>query len=333
MNDTAGPTFSDCERNEIKALDEALLRRFLDPLCYGENGKPPIRCGLHPASCDGRRAQSEIPCRHHAHGDGNAAAVAFVKRQMSQILGDANVVATTAEGRHENVIGELRGTGDDGALVIVGAHIDSVSHSHHAPAPGADDDASGVAAVLAIAQIHQRLAKKCPPKRTLRYAIFNLEEAYLVGSMAYADQLRASQAKVAAMLQMDMIGWCDSGDTPKFEIHANDEGSAGARLAAFVARCSPTFAFAKAQYAAQVHAHETRGYLGPVSDHLAFIAHGWPACLVCEDLFPCERSKKHRHGNPNYHTSRDTAVCFGYAAALARTVAAASWRIAQGDEL
>ena len=59
------------------------------------------------------------------------------------------------------------------------------------PAPGADDDASGVAAVLALAEGFAALAATSPPARTLRFVLFNAEEEGLVGSRAYARLQRA----------------------------------------------------------------------------------------------------------------------------------------------
>ena len=94
-----------------------------------------------------------------------------------------------------------------GALVVVGAHYDTVPGS-----PGADDNATGVAAVLEIA----RAVAQARPDRTVRCAFFVNEEPPWfqtpdMGSLHYARGLRARGAEVAAMLALESIGYYDDG--------------------------------------------------------------------------------------------------------------------------
>lgn len=97
------------------------------------------------------------------------------------------------------VIGGLKGS----EQVVVGAHYDT-----HSGCPGADDNASGVAAVLALAR---RLSKH-RPSRTLRFVFFvNEEQPYFqteqMGSLVYAKRLVAEGATIAAMLSIESIGY------------------------------------------------------------------------------------------------------------------------------
>src|SRR5947199_5019156 len=94
------------------------------------------------------------------------------------------------------------------ALVLVTAHVDSTA-ANSPPydetadkAPGADDDASGIAAVLTVAEVIAGLTGSTPPRRTIRFVLFNAEEEGLVGSRAYARLQRARQASVACVFQM-----------------------------------------------------------------------------------------------------------------------------------
>lgn len=86
--------------------------------------------------------------------------------------------------------------------VVVGAHYDSVIGT-----PGANDNASGVAAVIELA----RVMKSSKPDRTIRFVFFvNEEPPYFqtpkMGSFVYARQLRQQNVRVASMLAVETIG-------------------------------------------------------------------------------------------------------------------------------
>ena len=100
-----------------------------------------------------------------------------------------------------NVIAELRGTSDE--IVILGAHYDTVDES-----PGADDNASGVAALLALA----RTFAHTTPRRTIRFVAFaNEEPPYFMtewmGSYQYAQRCHQRGEKVVAMLSLESLGY------------------------------------------------------------------------------------------------------------------------------
>ena len=102
----------------------------------------------------------------------------------------------------DNVFADIAGTGD--AMIWITAHLDSTAGGEGGyrpgrdPAPGADDDASGAAAVIAIAEALRALAKTTRPKRTIRFALFNAEEHGLVGSgISHAPRRRPVCASTA----------------------------------------------------------------------------------------------------------------------------------------
>ncbi|MET4896398.1 M20/M25/M40 family metallo-hydrolase [Sphingomonadaceae bacterium jetA1] len=104
----------------------------------------------------------------------------------------------------EDVLGIQRGR-DPNRVVIVGAHIDSrVTDVMDATsdAPGANDDASGVALVLEAARHLSRQQFDA----TIVYAIFSGEEQGLWGATLLADTARARQWRVSAMLNNDIVG-------------------------------------------------------------------------------------------------------------------------------
>jgi hypothetical protein len=108
-----------------------------------------------------------------------------------------------------NVWGELPGKDPNLPLIIVGAHYDSTGKSTpdwdaaSDPAPGADDDASGVAAMLEAA----RLLSQSDYLHTIRFAAFSAEEVGLVGSQNMADALQDEGREVAMMLSLDPVGF------------------------------------------------------------------------------------------------------------------------------
>jgi Zn-dependent M28 family amino/carboxypeptidase len=102
-----------------------------------------------------------------------------------------------------NIEAEIRGAGRPGEVVIVGAHYDSAPES-----PGADDNASGVAAMLALA----RSFAGTRPARTLRFVGFTNEEPpYFwrdeMGSLVYAKKCRRQGDRVVAMLSIESVGF------------------------------------------------------------------------------------------------------------------------------
>ncbi|HKE01151.1 MAG TPA: M28 family peptidase [Planctomycetota bacterium] len=89
-------------------------------------------------------------------------------------------------------------------VVIVSAHVDHLGKENGAIHPGADDDASGVAALLEIARVLG--ANKALVKRSVLFAAFDLEERGLVGSQRFVEQPPVPLADVALFVNMDMIG-------------------------------------------------------------------------------------------------------------------------------
>jgi hypothetical protein len=105
----------------------------------------------------------------------------------------------------EDVLGIQRGTGDPNHIVIVAGHIDSrVSDpmDFARDAPGANDDASGVALVMEAA----RLLSKEKFSATIIYAVLSGEEQGLWGGKLLAETAKARGWRVAAMLNNDIVG-------------------------------------------------------------------------------------------------------------------------------
>lgn len=101
----------------------------------------------------------------------------------------------TSTATERNVIAELPGTDAD-EMVLLGAHLDSWDY-----AQGADDNGSGVAAVLDTARILKSLNIK--PKCTIRFVLFTGEEQANLGSRAYIEKHKQELDRLRTFLMMD----------------------------------------------------------------------------------------------------------------------------------
>ncbi|MEM6611741.1 MAG: M28 family peptidase [Cyanobacteria bacterium P01_C01_bin.72] len=84
--------------------------------------------------------------------------------------------------------------------ILIGAHYDAVPGT-----PGADDNATGVAVLLEMAEVFASSPLKFP----VRLVAFDLEEYGLLGSSAYASYLQEQGQKLRLMLSLEMLGYCN----------------------------------------------------------------------------------------------------------------------------
>jgi hypothetical protein len=96
-----------------------------------------------------------------------------------------------------NIYAERPGTEPEAGTILLGAHYDTVEQS-----PGTDDNATAVAAVLEAA----RLFRQVPTPRTLQIVLFDLEEAGLLGSFAFADD-NPTISNVKGAVILEMLGY------------------------------------------------------------------------------------------------------------------------------
>jgi Zn-dependent M28 family amino/carboxypeptidase len=110
------------------------------------------------------------------------------------------VDATTTPINQYNVIADSP-RGDPDRTIVLGAHLDSVQAG-----PGINDNGSGSSTILEIAEQVARLGDK--PRNRMRFAFWGAEEAGLVGSTAYVEELVANGkiSEIEANLNYDMVG-------------------------------------------------------------------------------------------------------------------------------
>ena len=106
-----------------------------------------------------------------------------------------------------NVVGLLPAAGPSDEYIVVGAHYDHLGRLGHTIYPGADDNASGVTALLSIARMFCAMkADGKGPRKNLLFVAFDGKELDLAGSRWFVQHLPVPRGKITAMVNMDMLG-------------------------------------------------------------------------------------------------------------------------------
>jgi hypothetical protein len=229
-----------------------------------------------------------------------------------------------------NVIGMIRGS--DPArrdeAVVIGAHMDHLGRPADKLYPGADDNASGVAALLEIARAFAAGGR--PPKRTVIFAFWTGEEEGHLGSAHYARHPVWPLERTAVYLNLDMIAHPWTADEVKAlvsgaQLERGDEFLARVKPADFielgVADTAPDLAPVLIQAARAtglaLHLDWTDGRSGG-SDYRAFARNGRPFVRFFGNYFD------------GYHepTDRVETLDAGQVLKMARLALAAAWTLA-----
>jgi Zn-dependent M28 family amino/carboxypeptidase len=198
------------------------------------------------------------------------AARTYLSGQLTS-LGLAPMNATYSGGA--NVVAELPATTSTGAWLVLGAHFDTVTGS-----PGANDNATGVAIVLAAARALGGLSCR---DTNVAFVFFDQEEIGLVGSQAYAQAAAAAGRNIVAAHTIDQAGW-DMDNDLRFEIERPSTG------------LYAQYQAAAAAVGAQVVQTNTA-----TTDHESFRAEGFAAAGLTEEYVSGDTT-------PHYHMATDT---------------------------
>jgi len=253
-----------------------------------------------------RNLSSDIGERHFRRGHALDEALGLIHDELRR----ADVAATDhhfeVSGRrftNVEVIVPARSGALDRGCVVVGAHYDTVPGT-----PGADDNATGVAALLEFARqlAHERF------ERSLRLVFFPNEEPPFfpnagMGSAAYAAELRRAAVDVHTMISLEMLGYYsdraksqqyppglsllypDRGNFIGFVSNLNSRKRLRELKDAFIASCDfPCESLAAPEWTVVVG----------LSDHSSFWKQGYPGLMVTDTAFM---------RNPHYHQATDTA--------------------------
>ncbi|WNG53933.1 M20/M25/M40 family metallo-hydrolase [Archangium gephyra] len=196
----------------------------------------------------------------------------------------ANFTHPTTTSPQPSVIVTIRGTSLPNEVVVLGAHLDSINGSGSSyAAPGADDDASGVAALTEVLRV--AVAKGYKPARTVKLMAYAAEEIGLRGSGAIAANHKSTGVNVVGVLQLDMINYRGSSyDIVMVSDYTN------AAQNTFIRNLIT-------RYLPGVTATSTTCGYG-CSDHASWHNQGFPASIPFEALMGQD--------NPTIHTTSDT---------------------------
>ena len=204
-----------------------------------------------------------------------------------------------------NIEATLSGTdATSDEIYIICAHFDSVSNS-----PGADDDGSGVAAVLLAANILRQYTFD----HTIRFVTFSGEEQWMLGSYKYVREANKDGDNIIAVLNCDMIGFAiTSTHSSNIKLYSNVESN---WIIYFTENISQI-------YYDYIKLNVDFNDPKPNGDHYYFWEYGYDGVLYQEYEF-----------NEYYHTSQDTIenMNITYATKCSKLIVATLAILAQFD--
>jgi leucyl aminopeptidase len=258
------------------------------------------------------RELSAMPNRYYDSATG--AEASFWLRDRWRALTDRDDISIELVDHgwaQKSVILTIPGSDRADEVVVLGGHLDSISLGRsRGHAPGADDDASGIATLTEVARV--LLANDFHPSRTVKLIAYAAEEIGLRGSEAIVRDFQRRGIRVIGALQLDMTNYQGSDK----DIWLMKDFTSAAQNG-FVIRLIET-------YVGATWGLDACGYA--CSDHASWQRAGVPASM------PFESRMAHR--NRTIHTPRDTLEVSGdnaaHAAKFARLAAAYAIELGKG---
>jgi len=252
---------------------------------------------------------------------GNDSAVAYIGRYLKSLRGLTSVeydtfFVNTAQAPYNtkpmvNVVATLTGQIEPSKIHLLGGHLDCSASREGATvwnstwktirAPGADDNASGVAAILEIARLLSDTASNYRNDYTIRFVAFNVEEygpaysGHHLGSAHLAQEAKGRGEQIQGAIVVDMIGYTGTAYDYVNVVSNTPSESLGRSLL-----------WTNFLYGLGL---ETNGPPFPdatYSDHESFWTQGYPAVLLIENAPPWDDHLPYYRANPYYHKSSDT---------------------------
>jgi len=215
-----------------------------------------------------------ISSRHYL-SEHNHTAELFIYKKLQE-YGYQPLIQHFSGSRGVNIVATKMGTKFPDQQYIICAHYDDMPSG--SLAPGADDNASGIVAVLEAARILSTLDLAY----TVKFALWDEEEIGLIGSAYYALNAYNAGTQIKGVLNLDMIAW-DSDNNFEYSISVNPQSSP----------FSNDFITTTSYYQPQL----VNNFISSSSsDHSSFWQYGYPAIMVIEDFYDF---------NAYYHTVND----------------------------
>ena len=227
----------------------------------------------------------DYPSRYNRLSDPNKHVVDLKNRveAMAQEAGRSAVVEMVDHNstRQKSLRVRLLGSDRPSEVVVLGGHLDSITSFNRGDAPGADDNASGSAAVL---EAYRLVLLQKPNPRTIEFIWYAGEESGLLGSAEIAADYKNKGVDVVGVMQLDMTGFPGSGEL----MFANIGDFTSVWLQDYLKTIN-------SMYVKATVIETACGY--GCSDHASWYRQGFPA------VFPFEA--EFNDYNSNIHTSRD----------------------------
>lgn len=162
------------------------------------------------------------------HAGANAALATNTVKDLWQALLPNNATLTefsnaSSSTVQNNLILTIPGTVDDSTAIVIGAHLDSINRSDETNAPGADDDASGIATLTEMIRVIK--TSDATFARRVEFHAYGAEEVGLIGSSLIARSYAAAGRSIAGMLQIDMNGYPQPENAEKIFLVSTDTSS------------------------------------------------------------------------------------------------------------
>jgi leucyl aminopeptidase len=191
----------------------------------------------------------------------------------------------------KSVILTINGTDNASEVVVLGAHLDSINASgttETTRAPGADDDASGVASLTEALRV--MLAANYKPRRTIKFIGYAAEEVGLRGSQDIAAWHKTNNVNVVGVMQLDMTNY--KGSPSDIYMYTDYTDSAqNDFVVKLIQTYQPTLTIG----------YDKCGY--GCSDHASWTAQGYWSSMPFETAFTQD--------NPYIHSANDTYANMG----------------------
>jgi leucyl aminopeptidase len=242
--------------------------------------------------------------RYHNCATGNQSALSIRDKWTAIAAGRSDVSValfphTTYTTMQPSVILTITGTTLPSEVVILGAHQDSIAGSNctTSRAPGADDDASGVASITEI--LRTMMTLNFHPQRTVKFMAYAAEEIGLRGSNEIATAYQAQGVNVVGVLHFDMTNYAGTRGADIVIYTDFTNAAQNAFITELATQYVPT------AFTAAPRLTDICGY--GCSDHASWTAKGYPSSFPFETRFTQD--------NPFIHSANDTLANMGNTAA------------------
>ncbi|WP_444997788.1 M20/M25/M40 family metallo-hydrolase [Aliikangiella sp. IMCC44359] len=237
----------------------------------------------------------------------------WIKNKWSSISNgrsDISVETYNHSWNQPSVIATVTGTTNATEIVVIGGHLDSINQSNPSTgrAPGADDNASGIAVITET--LRAIVASGFKPKKTIKFMGYAAEEVGLRGSKAIAQNFKSSNQNVIGVAQFDMTGrkGPQSDDIVFISDYTNNAQTQ------FMGQLIDTY------LPGVSHGTDQCGYA--CSDHASWNNEGFPASFPAEARF--------NDSNQSIHTANDTSYDVNHSVNFAKLSAAYVGELAKG---